>query len=288
MTVITIAHIINPFNADKTSDLFRAQPITFASMLKAQEEAGGLANIELLCANFPQDAQMIPRGFKATRALDQSVPDLSEFKHPLKLPLIADILQRAYEESSAEYIIYTNVDIGLYPQFYIKVVEFITGGLDAFIINRRRLKSNYTRVEDLDSIYKDEGLEHPGFDCFVFHRSLFSKMKLTGICIGVPFIEICLSQNLFALANRFRLYEHEILTFHIGLEVFRRRAPREYFWYNRKAYLKNEKVLLPQMSLQNFPYSNSWWPLRFIKWVLHPCIPTRLILKLCLNRISGR
>jgi hypothetical protein len=280
--LIRIAHIVNPFIAEPSGDLYTAQPITFQSMINAREKAKSNADVELLTAQFSEDRSMIPAGFRATKDLERSVKDLAHFTKPLKLPLIYDILERLYTGSDAEYLIYTNVDIGLFPDFYLKVAEFIQQGHDAFIINRRRIPAIYTKVSELDQIYSDKGKKHPGFDCFVFHRDLFPKMKLNNICIGVPFIEIAFSQNLFALSKNFKLFEDEFLTFHIGMEIFRKRAPREYFYYNRQQFHRVEKELLPLMSLKKFPYAEKPFVARFIKWGLHPCIPVRLALKLWL------
>ena len=280
-----VAHIVNPFIAPITSDLFIAQPITFKSMLNAKECAKSVLNVELLSSQFLEDTTFVPTEFKQTKHLNRSVLDFNTFDKQIKLPLLADILERLYTESDAEYLIYTNVDIGLYPDFYLKVNKFIEEGFDAFIINRRRIEAKYTTVLELEKIYKEAGEKHPGFDCFVFHRSLYPKLILEGICIGVPFIEISFSQNLFAVANNFKLFEDEKLTFHIGKEIFKNRMPSEYFWYNRKQFLALEKKLWPSMNLEKFPYSDKPWMERFIKWGLHPCFPTRLVIKLEVKRM---
>jgi hypothetical protein len=177
----TVAHIINPFVAEKSSDLFTAQPITFKSMVRAKQKAESIIKVELLSAQFKEDSLFIPEEFKQTKHLTQSVLDKCSFEKKIKLPLLHDILEHLYNESDAEYLIYTNVDIGLYENFYLKINEIINAGHDAFIINRRRLSDKYTNVTELEKIYLDEGKSHPGFDCFVFHRSIFSKLKLEGM-----------------------------------------------------------------------------------------------------------
>ncbi len=282
----TIAHIVNPFIAEPSSDLNLAQPITFKSMLHAKQKAEGIIDVQLLSAQFEEDSNFVPKDFKQTKHLKKSVLDFNSFSKKIKLPLLIDILERLYNESEADYLIYSNVDIGLYPDFYCKVNDIINQGYDAFIINRRRLSSKYNSINDLDFIFKDFGKSHPGFDCFVFHRSMFLKLKLDGICIGVPFIEISFSQNLFALSKNFKLFDKEILTFHIGEEIFKKRAPKEYFKYNQQQFWKLVPQLKSEMELKKFPYSNYFWPLRIIKWGLHPCIPIRLVLLLECDRLK--
>lgn len=283
-----IAHIINPFIVNESSDLYAAQPITFKSMLHAKEKAKGLVNVELLSAQFEEDVSTVPTEFKKTSHLQKSVLDYHAFNKKIKLPLLIDILERLYKESDAEYLIYSNVDIGLYPDFYIRVNEFIDQGYTAFIINRRRLSAKYTSISHLSQIYNDKGKSHPGFDCFVFHRNLFPKLKLQGICIGVPFIEISFSQNLFALSDKFKLYDSEFLTFHIGEEIFKKRVPKEYFHYNKKQFWKIVPQLFTQMDLKKFPFTNLPWLIRIIKWGMHPCIPIKLVLMLELKNLKNK
>ncbi len=284
----TVAHIINPFKAGKSSDLFIAQPLTFQSILLAKEKANSFINVELLSAQFEEDKDFIPSQFRQTINLNQSVLDKHKFNKHIKFPLLIDILERLYNESKAEYLIYTNVDIGLYPDFYLKVNDFINEGYDAFIINRRRLSSKYKEPSQLNELFKDSGKSHPGFDCFVFHRSLFPKLKLQGICIGVPFIEISFSQNLFALSKKFHLFDKEFITFHIGMEIYKKRAPKEYFNYNKNQFWKLVPQLQSEMELKRFPYSNYLWPARLLKWTLHPCIPIRLVFRVGLFNLKKR
>lgn len=281
-----VAHIVNPFIADRSSDLFTAQPITFQSMLNAKDHAKDKITVELFTAQFAEDRSMVPAGFTPTKDLERSVLNIENFKTHIKLPLLENILERLYTASNADYFIYTNVDIGLYADFYLAVNRFIEQGHDAFIINRRRIAAVYNKVSDLENIYLEMGKKHPGFDCFVFHRDIYPKLKLKNICIGVPFIEISFSQNLFALSNNFKLFDNERLTFHIGMEIFKKRAPQEYFEYNRRQFWQLVKTIQPPPDLKKFPYADVFWPARIIRMGLHPCIPIRLVLKLAYEKIK--
>lgn len=276
--MVTIAHIINPFHAKQHADLAVAQPITFESMRNAKQVAqqNGI-QVELLSAQFEEDLNAVPEGFRATNNLVKSTQD---FGFKAKLPLIADIIDRAYAESTADYLVYTNVDIGMYPEFYVKIAEFIANGHDAFIINRRRLPEIFDHPNQLDSIYKVKGKSHPGFDCFVIHRSLIPKFSLAEIVIGVPFIGIGMAQNVFCFAQNPKVFENEILTFHIGLEIFRKRASKDYFIYNRNQFRIAMKRLLPLMDSRKWPYGNKNVLERMIRWGLNPSLPIKLALKL--------
>ena len=285
--LIRIAHLINPFKAPETSDLYTAQPITYETMRRAREQAKGVAVVELWSAQYPEDRDAVPAGFTPTPDLTRSVSDLATFEQPRKYPLIKDLLDRLYEATSAEYLVYTNIDIALQPHFYQTCTEIIQKGHDAFIINRRRISGEYTKIEEIEQMQAEKGLPHPGFDCFVFHRDLYPRFKMNGICIGVPFIGITLSQNLFALAKNPKVFDKEYLTWHIGLEIFKKRAPREYFYYNKREFAKNVKELWPEMDIRKFPWFEKWLPIRIIKWGLNPSVPIRLALKLEWRRIFG-
>ena len=132
----TIAHIVNPVIVDESSDLYIAQPVTFRTMEIARQRAKGTVDVELFTAQYAEDRALVPAGWTATPDLTRSVMDIVTFRHERKLPLLADILDRLYEATEAEYLIYTNVDIGLVPHFYIAVNAFIEDGADAFSIKR--------------------------------------------------------------------------------------------------------------------------------------------------------
>jgi len=282
-----ITHIINPFIPPAGSDLEYAQPITFETIRIAAENAKNLMNIEVIATCFEEDIHIIPSFITTASTLKRSVLDVGHFEKKVKLPFLADILEKAYNESTSDYIIYSNIDIGLYPDFYIRLYELLQKGHDALIINRKRIEPEYTDVNDLEKIWKQKGKSHPGFDCFVFHRSLYPKFILENICIGVPFIEISFSQNLFHLANKFKLVETDNYTFHIGMEIFKKRAPKEYYRFNRSEYKKVIKKIEPFLDQKNLPYSNRILPLRLIKQGLHPCIPIKLALKLEWKKLTN-
>lgn len=285
-TAVHIAHLINPILLPPDHELAIAQQYTFESMRVAASQVGPDIKIELLTAQFPEDIPIIPSFYSKTTNLAQSVLDCQQFTHSKKLPLLHDLISRLYHESNAEFLIYTNVDIGLQPDFYLEIAKWIRQGLDAFIINRRRISSSNSET-DLPTLYKQRGLSHPGFDCFVFHRSLYPKFKLGKVCIGVPFVEIVFSQNLFCYARNFHLFDKEYLTFHLGMEVFKKRDP-EYLKYNRREYYKAIRLMWPDLDNRKFPWGDQNILYRIFRWGLHPAIPISLCLRLELRRLLHR
>jgi hypothetical protein len=249
-------------------------------MRRAREVAcqRGIA-VDLVTAQFPEDHDIIPNYFIQTPDLEQSAADFGEFSRPKKLPLLRDLLHRLYHASDAPYLIYTNVDIALQPHFYVEVEKRIRGGLDAFMVNRRRIPGHFRTVGELPSMYAHRGASHPGFDCFVFHRSLYPRFHLARVCVGIPFIEMTFSQNLFCYARNFQLFDRDFLTFHIGMEIFKKRDP-EYFAYNKREFWTAMKGMWPDLDSRKFPWGHRSMPHRLVRWGLHPAIPIRLALLL--------
>lgn len=276
----SIAHIINPVKVKPNSDLSYAQPITFETMRMAKAYAKDIVPVELFSAQYAEDAGFVPEWFTQTPNLERSVMDFALFKVPRKLPLIYDILERLYNATNAEFLIYTNADIGVVPHFYQAVYYYIQQGYDAFIINRRRISGKYRHVSEIPAIISDVGLPHPGFDCFVFHRNLFPLLTLGHICIGIPFIEISLSHNLFCYANNFVLLHDKHLTFHIGKEVIKDWGDRQYVEFNRQEFVKIRKTLMPKFDIRKFPYSNLPFLRRYLSWLFNPAMQIGICLPL--------
>jgi hypothetical protein len=284
---VHLAHLINPVRSPIDPALASAQRLTFESMRRAAEQAAAVARIDLLTSQYPEDHGIIPSYFTRTPDLERSVADVQDFSVRRRLPLLADLLDRLYAASDAPYLVYTNVDIILHPSFYEAVVHRIRAGLDAFIINRRRIPDHYHSLEDLPAIFALRGAPHPGFDCFVFHRALYPSFELGRVCIGIPFVEMAFSQNLFCHARRFALFDKDVLTYHLGMEIFKRRDP-EYLEFNKREFWGAIRRLRPALDSRKFPWGEQNIVYRMIRWGLHPAIPIRLALLLEPGRWRGR
>jgi hypothetical protein len=210
-------HVINPAKVGPGSSLYLAQPITFESLRVAQEFAASQGvDVDLCAVNFPEDDEIVPEFFRQRKHLTRSVLDLGKFRIERKLPLIADILDTARSTSNAEWIIYTNVDIAVQPHFYMSIDEILRRGIDACMITRRTLKKDYTSPSQLAEMYADEGVDHPGDDCFIFSRAALAKFDLGDACIGIKFVARILAFNLILNAQRFEHFRNLHVTFHIG------------------------------------------------------------------------
>ncbi len=221
MSRITIAHIINPYTVQTGSEQYTAQTVTFETMKAAQTVAANNVNVELFAAFYPEDEAVIPNGFTKTRPLDRSILDIGEFNCTAqrKLPLLKDVLDRLYEKSAADYFIYTNVDIAVMPEFYTRIKTIIDQGYEGFVINRRTIRNHYNGLSDISRMIEEAGTKgekHPGFDCFIFQRKAYKNYELREACIGANWIGRVLISNVTAFARKFKIFEDERLTFHLG------------------------------------------------------------------------
>jgi hypothetical protein len=212
----TIAHIINPVNADPSSDLHLAQPVTFKTMQMAREVCKPSVDVRFYSAQYPEDHGCVPEGFEKTRDLDRSVLDLLRLSSGRRLPILSDILDRLYEAAEAEYLIYTNVDIALMPNFYLTVDRIIENGCHAFVLNRRTISKRYGSIEDLPLMFAEIGEPHKGYDCFVFRRKAYPALSLGNVCIGAPWNGRVLLWNLVLSSDSFKEFKDLHVTFHIG------------------------------------------------------------------------
>lgn len=193
-----------------------AQPITFESMRVAREFADPESQVELYAAWFPEDEPAIPPHCKKLPPLDRSILDFHTFGQPRKLPLIQDILDRLYDATDAEYLIYTHVDITLMPHFYSALTKLFESGADALSITRRTIRAEYSSASELPLMYAELGEQHPGHDCFVFRRGTYRKFDLGRACIGLRLFARIVLLNIIVYAKKFEIHSDLHMTFHLG------------------------------------------------------------------------
>lgn len=289
-----LAHIVNPVLVDESSDLAIAQPITFETMQAARRFAAGHVEVEFYTAQYPEDHPAVPADFGRTPDLEESVLDYGHFQKPRKLPLLRDILDRLYQATDAETLVYTNVDIGLLPHFYLAVDRWIEAGYDAFVINRRTISDRFTTVEQIPLIYAQVGEPHRGWDCFVFRRDAYPGYNLGTICVGAPRIGLALLANLVAHAKCFHELKDQHLTFHLGNDrPWQRSVYADYAAHNSREALR----ILAELEAKHGPFDRSTPPGAFLAkrrrfgpayefWVDHVHIPAGI--RRQTERILGR
>jgi hypothetical protein len=276
---IRIAHIVSPVNAPVGTELHKVQPVTFETMRRAREAAEDIAEVEFYSAQLPEDRLAVPDDFTPTPDLSRSLTDFVQISKR-RLPVLADMLSRLHAASTADVLVYTNVDIAVMPGFYRMIAHYVQKGYDAFAINRRRITARFQGVAMLDQMYAEVGEPHSGYDTFVFRRDLFPRFFLGNTCIGLPFIDRVLIHNLYAHAHNFRLFTGKHLTFHIGMELVKAWGNANEVDFNEQESLKVLEKLKPDFRIAAFPGANRGFFVRHFKWLMNPTFHYPTMLKL--------
>jgi hypothetical protein len=286
--MLRISHILNPVAAQEGSELAIAQPITFATLLRAKEEAKDCAQVNHYIVQYAEDGNIAPVEFKRLPDLTRSIRDFGTFQSSRRLPVFTDILKAAYDAGEADYIVYTNADIAAMPFLYRAIATFAKKGYDAFAINRRCISSRFSSIDQLDEMYAEVGHIHTGYDTIVFRRELFPKFNLGNVCIGIPFFDTILMYNLYAFSKSFRLFTDKHLTFHIGLELVKKWGDNDQYTHNTKEYLTALHVIYPHLRIENIPGAGLSFFRRHYKWLMNPTFHYPTMLRLDLSQIGSK
>lgn len=226
-----IAHIINVVEikgVHESSYLHVAQPVTVDSMVSAKNHTKSDIEVQLFATKHQNEKVNLPSEFTWAKDLSRYCYDVFDTLPKSKnFPLIGDILNNLYNSSNADFFIYTNVDIGLFPHFYDFIKGSIDSGLDAFTINRvtmpKKIRSRglipktTIGAENYNLVFSEIGDSHRGFDCFVFRREYLSRLSLGNIFIGAPPIGTLFKDELSRISSRMRCFESSVrVTFHLG------------------------------------------------------------------------
>ena len=228
--MLSIAHVLNVIEIkepEHPSYLHVAQPLTMRSMVAAKKHAEKEGvSVDLVAIKHHSEQVRIPDEFKYASDIDryayEFIEALKEQEPRKPLPRLVDIINGVFEASDANYLIYTNVDIGLYPNFYTDVQKLIASGYDSICINRRTLPKRHRGIlldeTTLDKIVKLKGRRHPGIDCFVFRRDIVPNLELGNVFLGFPPVDQVLKTQIEKHSKNFVWIKDRVLTFHIGLD----------------------------------------------------------------------
>jgi hypothetical protein len=217
---IRFRHVVHFYRDAAVPENNEVQRLTFATILEARRLARPKYRVVPVAVTFPVDADIVPAEFTRAAPLDRVVTDMAKFTRPRPLPLLFDILERGANAQvppgdEEEFFVMTNSDIHLQPNFYLAVGELIAKGYDVITINRRTVHCN--PLEPLSSLMLAEhGIDHPGFDCFVFPSRMLPSLVPSRAACGGGHVMRSLIFNLVAQAQRFLMVCHAHLTFHIG------------------------------------------------------------------------
>ncbi|MEB3259833.1 MAG: hypothetical protein VKP63_04305 [Cyanobacteriota bacterium] len=243
----SIIHLVNVVGIDGVhpSYLHIAQPVTLASMVQARAMALGHVQVDLLAVRHPKEAVRCPPEFLDLPVLQRSCrdvfPQLAHSEDPRELPLLVDLLDALQSQClDHDLCVYTNVDIGLQPSFYLDIAEkSLNQGLDAFCINKRIKPKMAWGIElterHLPLLHALEGIPGGGTDCFVFKPALLREIQVGNVFLGYPPIGRVLRLQLQARAKRFEWYKGLHLTFHLGDDQIWNQPDHPHYLANLKA-----------------------------------------------------
>jgi hypothetical protein len=221
---ISFSHIVNPFPAPGDSEHGRASEITFASLRAAVARAAVAGiDVEVRAVVLPGDERAAEPPCVVVPKLTRTIKDLYKLRPERPLPLIADLLEKGAEGAKGSYVVFTNMDIAVQPDFYVElhrlIFERFANGLP-FIVYRRNIDASFTSSEQLPEMYVAPGKLAYGYDCFVFPVEYVSRLDLGHCCIGTAHFDDLLFMNLDALSGfRAGRVDDVALTFHIGNEI---------------------------------------------------------------------
>ncbi|MGY8997010.1 MAG: FkbM family methyltransferase, partial [Alphaproteobacteria bacterium] len=209
-----LVHGVNLFSPDGRA-VDATQKTVCASMVAAAEADDG--ETALIHIQSAEDPDLTPGGFTRSADLARDARTLGDFAVPRPLPLLFDVLDRLAEQTPADgFMIFTNADICLKPQFYRAVRELLGNGFDALVINRRTVSPGHGFAVGSVLAEIEPGLPHPGYDCFVFRRDHYEHFVRNDALIGIPGVARGLLFNMIAQAKRMLILRNVALTYHHG------------------------------------------------------------------------
>jgi hypothetical protein len=210
-----LVHVVNPFSQPANESHTRTQHSTLVTMEQAATLEG--AGVRQISVSTREDRGIAPNSFVRANDLDRTVLDVGSFAKPRPLPLLFDILDRAGTYAQPDdYLIYTNIDICLMPQFYRAIRDLISLGFDAIMVNRRTVSDVADYHVNHALAASEVGLNHPGFDCLIFRRALYSLFVRCNVCIGAPAVARALLYNMITHSRRTLMLKNVHLTYHLG------------------------------------------------------------------------
>ena len=266
----TYTHILNPISQITNPQLFQAQTITFETLELALKYAKA-ENLWIEPYFVVVGDEKLPEqsAYAKSSRIHKSVLDYGKFSQPRKLPLVRHLFETAYMNSNADYIIFTNIDIGLLPHFYQVVNDIILSGVCSFTITRRTLVLQNPANIQLATLFAEIGQPHRGWDCFIFPRVFIPKMILENLCTGAPLVGLGIIANMMAIDPGFKEFKHLHLTFHIGNDrAWNKPVNNEYIAHNRSEL----SVCLYKLNAEygNFPKGSP--PKKYLSWHRIPLI----------------
>jgi len=229
--VAHISHVVNWYKGDQ--EAASIQDATAKSIMVAARSPN-IEPIKSIACIAEDEVVTVPHGFVSSRPLTRTVLDVGTFGVPRRLSLLFDILERGAECAYPDgFLIFTNTDICLQPNFYNAVKAMLSHGFDCLVINRRTV-SSLARYEGFEEFgMMESGTRHPGFDCFVFPVAWVGDFVRSHACVGAAAVMRSLLYNLVARAQAMLIMRDAHLTYHFGdNKILRNDKLKDYTVFN--------------------------------------------------------
>ena len=250
------AHIINPVKVKKDRDLYFAQPVTFETFKIAKS----FSKIDVIqCSvQYEEDRDIIPDHIKILDNLSQSVLDKGDFKY--KLPFIKEIFKIGYENNiDADFLIYTDSDIALMPNFYLSIKNILEQGYDSIIVNRRDISDSKKEIKDIPYMYSQVGVKHSGWDCYIIKTSDYKSFNFENSIVGAVGDGEIIRANMINNSKNFIELKNEHLTFHLGISPRKTGQYSDIDWVKLNLYNNGQAKIVIQNIINNSNQKDLKW-----------------------------
>lgn len=197
--MMLFTHIFAPYSLAASSLAAAEVGIVYESwQLAAARAARKGMEIDFLACTFAEDQSAVPGFARASSPLRHYALDTRTGSH---LPTVGEVWEKAFAEGNGSFVVFTNVDIGLQPDFYLKVhallskfeKEHAMQGLTSptTVLEFTRVQSVALRpgeaIPSLDAVLAAPAGRHPGHDCFVVPRARIpEQLRTGGLVLGMP------------------------------------------------------------------------------------------------------
>ena len=228
---ITFAHVINPMPAGH--GLHADVEVTFAALARAAAYARARGvGVRLLTCEFAGEARIRrPAAFEPVANLTRHAFEAYELGRrgvaERRLPFVTEIFENAYRETEgARFLGYTNADIAVQEDFYVKAAAYAKAS-DAFVINRVEVDDKDANGRpygpaDLETLYalgRKRPQRHAGYDCFFWRRDRTPLVSLfvRNVFVGYPPVGRHVMEALRCVfGTKYREIRGAHHTFHLG------------------------------------------------------------------------
>ena len=242
--------------------------------------------VEIVAVRSSEEQSYLPEFVRHSEILERDISAI--VPGAPGLPILADVLKAGLSSQTADYVVFSNVDIAVMPYFYQAVSLIIEDGHEGFIINRRRVSKQHFEDTRLTQMYMQSGAIHSGYDCFVFKANDFPKFDLGEVCLGVPHVGNTLAHNLFAHSKGFKLFTGLHLTFHVGMELVKKWGTPELRAHNKREFRRVLRELKPHLRIENMPGAYEPVFRRHFKWLMNPTLHYPTVARMDLKSFKWR